>query len=135
MVRKFKRWIALFHDQATTVPGCDGEETVNDEVKVNELEEKEQRNENENVCMNGTSNNDVMRAKAASNCVREECVQAHAVPGELVPNDEVHHTEPGSNGVSKDDSDQSAVLPEGKPSNIQPQGACQENGKALLVAR
>lgn len=125
MIRKFKRWIALFHDQATTVPGCDGEETVNDEVKVNELEEKEQRNENENVCMDGTSNNDVMRAKAASNCVREECVQAHAVPGELVPNDEVHHTEPGSNGVSKDDSDQSAVLPEGKPSNVQPQGACQ----------
>ena len=61
---------------------------------------------------------DAKRAKIASSSIREECVQVHAVSGELVPNDEVHHTEPCSNGVSKDDSDQSAVLPEGKPSNV-----------------
>ena len=66
-----------------------------------------------------------MRAKVASSSVREECVQAHAVSGELGPNDEVHHNEPCSNGVSKDESDKSAVLPEGKPSNVEPQGACQ----------
>ena len=66
-----------------------------------------------------------MRAKVASSSIREECVQAHALSGEVVPNDKVHHTEPCSNGVSKDDSDQSAVLPVGKPSNVQPQGACQ----------
>ena len=57
---------------------------------------------------------DAMRAKVASSPIREECVQAHAVSGELVPNDKVHHNEPCSNGVSKDDSDQSAVLPGGK---------------------
>ena len=68
---------------------------------------------------------DAMRAKVASSSIREECFQTHVVSGELVPNDEVHHNEPCSNGVSKDDSDQSAVLPEGKPSNVQPQGACQ----------
>ena len=72
------------------------------------------------------TNVDTMRAKVASSSIREECVQADAVSGELVPNDEVHHNEPCSNGVSKDDSDQSAVLPDGKPSNVQPQGVCQE---------
>ena len=66
-----------------------------------------------------------MRAKVASSSIGEECVQAHAMSGEVVPNDKVHHTEPCSNGVSKDDSDQSAVLPVGKPSNVQLQGACQ----------
>ena len=71
------------------------------------------------------TNSDAMRAKVASSSIREECVQAHAVSGELVPNDKVHHIEPCSNGVSKDDSDQSAVLPEGKPSNVEPQGECQ----------
>ena len=125
MIRKFKRWIALFHEQATAVPGCDGEKATNDEVKVNELEEKGPRSENENACMNDTSNVDTMEAKVASSCIREECVQTHAMSGELLTNDEVHHTEPCSNGVSKDDSDQSAVLPEGKPSNVEPQGACQ----------
>ena len=73
----------------------------------------------------GPSNFDAMRAKVASSSIREECVQAHAVSGEVVPNDEVHHTEPCCNGVSKDGSDQSAVLPEGKPLNVQPQFACQ----------
>ena len=68
---------------------------------------------------------DAMRAKVASSSIREECFQTHVVSGELVPNDEVHHNEPCSNGVSKDDSDQSAVLPEGKPSNVEPQFACQ----------
>ena len=71
------------------------------------------------------TNVDAMRAKVASSSIREECIQAHEVSGELVPDDKVHHTEPCSNGVSKDDSDQSAVLPEGKPLNIEPQGACQ----------
>ena len=71
------------------------------------------------------TNFDAMRAKVASSSIREECVQVRAVSGELVPNDKVHHTEPCSNGVSKDGSDQSAVLPEGKPSNVQPQFACQ----------
>ena len=71
------------------------------------------------------TNSDAMRAKVESSSIREQCVQAHAVSGELVPNDKVHHTEPCSNGVSKDGSDQSAVLPEEKPSYVQPQGACQ----------
>ena len=71
------------------------------------------------------TNFDAMRAKVASSSIREECVQAHAVSGEVVPNDKVHHTEPCSIGVSKDGSDQSAVLAEGKPSNIEPQGECQ----------
>ena len=71
------------------------------------------------------TNFDAMRAKVASSSIREECVQAHAVSGEVVPNGKVHHTEPCSIGVSKDGSDQSAVLAEGKPSNIEPQGECQ----------
>ena len=71
------------------------------------------------------TNVDAMRAKVASSCIREGCVQAHAMSGKLLTNDEVHHTEPCSNGVSKDDSDQSAVSPGGKPSNVEPQGACQ----------
>ena len=125
MIRKFKRWIALFHEQATAVPGCDGKKTINDEVKVNELEEKRPRNENENACINDTSNVDTMQAKVASSCIRVEFAQTHAMSGELLTSDEVHHTEPCSNGVSKDDSDQSAVLREGKPSNVEPQGACQ----------
>ena len=66
-----------------------------------------------------------MRAKVASSAIREECVQVHAVSGEVVPNDKVHHTEPCSISVSRDGSDQSAVLAEGKPSNIEPQGECQ----------
>ena len=70
------------------------------------------------------TNFDAMRAKVASSYMREECVQAHSVSGELGLDDEVHHNEPGSNGVSKDDSVQSAVLDEGKPSNFEPQGAC-----------
>ena len=64
------------------------------------------------------TNSDAMRAKVASSSIGEDCVQAHAVSGELVPNDKVHHNELCSNGVSKDDSDQSAALPEGKPSNV-----------------
>ena len=43
----------------------------------------------------------------------------------VVPNDKVHHTKPCSNGVSKDGFDQPAVFPEGQPSNVQPQFACQ----------
>ena len=70
------------------------------------------------------TNSEAMRAKVASNSIREECFQARAVSGEVVPNDKVHHTEPCSSGVSKDGSDQPAVLPEGKPSNVQPQFAC-----------
>ena len=72
------------------------------------------------------TNADTMRVKVASSSIREECVQADAVSGEMVSNDEVHPNEPCSNGVSKDDSDQSAVLPDGKPLNVQPQRACQE---------
>ena len=75
--------------------------------------------------MGDPTNFEAMRAKVASSSPTEQCVQAHVVSGELAPNDEVHHNEPCSNGVSKDDSDQSAVLPEGKPSNVEPQGACQ----------
>ena len=39
-----------------------------------------------------------------------ECVQAHAVSGEMVPNDKVHHNEPCSNGVSKDGPDHISCL-------------------------
>ena len=115
----------MFHEQATAVPGCDGEKATNDEMKVNELEEKGPRSETENAYMNDTSNVDTIQAKVASGCIREERIQAHAMSGELLTNDKVHHTEPCSNGVSKDDYDQSAVLPDGKPSNVEPQGECQ----------
>ena len=80
------------------------------------------------ACLHGggdSTNFEAMRAKVASSSPTEQCVPAHVVSGELAPNDEVHDNEPYSKGVSKDDSDQSAVLPDGKPSNVQPQGACQ----------
>ena len=58
------------------------------------------------------TNFDAMRTKVASCSIREECVQARAVSGEVVPNDKVHHTEPCSNGVSKDGSNQLCCLKE-----------------------
>ena len=36
-------------------------------------------------------NFDAMRAKVSSSSIREECVQAHAVSGEVVPKDEIYH--------------------------------------------
>ena len=108
MIRKFKRWIDSFYEQAVTVPGCDNE----DKIKVDALEQKEERSENKHAHSSDVSGDDEIRATAVPSCYSEESVK---------DDEEAKNVDK----LTCNGSDQSAACNDGKPSNAETQGACQ----------
>lgn len=130
MIRKFKRWIELSNEQATTVPSCDNGNPVGNDASVSELQPKEESSRNELACSSDVNviDNDVLQAMSVSGCRNG---------GELEPKEEISHNElTYSNGVSengavKETKDPEAnganylqPSPEGKSLDVENQGAC-----------
>lgn len=135
MIRKFKRWIELSQEQASAVPSCDKEGSVNDRATVDELEPKEESG-------NDVINDDVMRATAAPGCNNEEvaAVGKLELKEELCPNEHAY-----SNGVAENSAGEVKPpeatagsglqpSPEGKTLNAESQGACKGATSSVKIA-
>lgn len=79
MLQKFKRWIELSHEQATPVPACDNEHTVENHATVGGLEPKEEKKErngeNELAYSNGIAQNGAMKEAKDPETRGASCVQ------------------------------------------------------------
>ena len=133
MIRKFKRWIELSNEQATTVPSCDNGNPVGNDASVSELQPMEESSRNDLPCSGNVNviDNDVLQG-----------LQAMPAPGchgggEQTPKEEISQNELAySNGVSESGVVKEANSPEtrgasylqpslqGKSLNAENQGAC-----------
>lgn len=125
----------LFQEQASAVPSCDKEGTVNDQDTVNELEPKEETGKD-------IISDDVMRATAVPGCDNEEfaAVGKLELKEELCPNEHAY-----SNGVAEKSTGEVKTSettagsglqpsPEGKTLNAESQGACKGATSSVKIA-
>ena len=123
MIRKFKRWIELSNEQATTVPSCDNGNAVGNGASVSKLQPMEESSQNDVAC-----NSDVSQAMSVPGCQSG---------GEQEPKEERSQNEFAySKGVSQNGAVKEAKGPEtsgesylqptveGKSLNAENQGAC-----------
>lgn len=138
MIRKLKRWIDLFQEEATTVPGCKNQDPVRDHASAGDLEPKEESGRDNLTCSNDVIANDAIPATTVPGCNNEQIIKDHSTVGELEPNEEkgqnglVDENSVTENGVTNEAKDpeakgESCLDPslEGKSLNTENESVCQ----------